>query len=121
MALATPERTSPSATRHNAIGDGAFFRSVVDVMSKGEPYYGAMGMMLRRHSYPAASVFNWRTPLLYLGLAAFPSWEWPRGLLVLLAAAAAFGASVMAAGRSPVALAVTFVFASGVVVMMSAP
>ena len=121
MALTAPERTSPSATRHNAIGDGAFFRSVVDVMSKGEPYYSAMGRMLRRHSYPAASVFNWRTPLLYLGLAAFPSWEWPRGLLVLLAAGAAFGASVIAAGRSPVALAVTFVLASGVVVMMSAP
>ena len=121
MALIAPERTSPSATRHKAIGDGAFFRSVVEVMSKGEPYYSAMGRMLRRHNYPAASVFNWRTPLLYLGLAAFPSWEWARGLLVLLAATAAFGASVMAAGRSPVALAVTFVLASGVVVMMSAP
>jgi hypothetical protein len=121
MALTAPKSTPPSASGHNAIGDGAFFRSVVDVMREGEPYYPAMGSMLRRHGYPAASVFNWRTPLLYTGLAAFPSWEWGRALLVLLAAGAAVAVAVLAAGRSPLALAVTVVLASGVVVMMSAP
>jgi hypothetical protein len=48
------------------------FARVVARLEAGEAYYPAMGHELRSNNYPAASVFNWRTPTLYHALAAAP-------------------------------------------------
>jgi hypothetical protein len=50
-------------------GDQALFDAVVKRVRQGEPYYPAMASELRARHYPMRSVFNWRTPLLFEGLA----------------------------------------------------
>lgn len=51
------------------------FSAVVERLRAGESYYPAMGDALRRGDYPAASVFNWRMPALYMAMAAMPRWS----------------------------------------------
>ena len=53
--------------------DGALFKAVVERVRHGEAYYPAMGEELRRRNYPTASIFNWRTPPLYVLLGLVPS------------------------------------------------
>src|SRR4051812_48624542 len=65
-----------------AADDGALFEAVVNRVRAGESYYAAMGNELRSREYPAGSVFNWRTPLLYIGFAAAP-WARPWVLIFL--------------------------------------
>jgi hypothetical protein len=43
--------------------------AMVDRIRGGEPYYVAVGTVLRQRHYPTLSVFNWRTPFLFSGLA----------------------------------------------------
>ena len=50
------------------------FSVVVERLRAGESYYPAMGDELRLEGYPSASVFNWRTPALYVVMAAMPRW-----------------------------------------------
>lgn len=50
------------------------FQHAVQRLEGGEPYYAAMGVELRAGNYPTGSVFNWRTPALYLGLSIVPRW-----------------------------------------------
>jgi hypothetical protein len=121
LALATPRPPTPSQASGGPPGDGMAFKRVVDDMRAGRPYYAAMGDMLQRSGYPATSVFNWRTPLLYELLWALPSWTAARVTLTALAAIASAAVCVVAAGVSPLAGAMAGVAALGVVVMMSAP
>ena len=102
-------------------GDGVAFQQVVERMRTGVPYYTAMGSILRHSGYPSASVFNWRTPLLYEALAALPSWTWGRAVLTMLALAAAVAMCIAGAEVSRLSAVGTGLAAVGVVVMMSAP
>jgi hypothetical protein len=53
-------------------GDAGFYQAVAQRLQSGEPYYSAYGTELRSRGYPAASPFNWRTPLLLEAYAAAP-------------------------------------------------
>lgn len=53
-------------------GDINLFRSVVERMKAGEPYYPAMRTELRARGYPTASIFNWRPAGTFLLLARAP-------------------------------------------------
>jgi len=59
-----------STTATTAERDIDLFSAVVARIRAGERYYDAMGTELRQRRYPTASVFNWRTPLLYSAIAA---------------------------------------------------
>ena len=72
--LRSAQPSSSSTPGSSARGDAAMFGRVVARIEGGEAYYPAMGHELRVSNYPAASVFNWRTPALYLALAAAPRW-----------------------------------------------
>jgi hypothetical protein len=63
-----PQPASPTKDK----GDAALFSTVVHRMQGGESYYAAMGDELRHRHYPTASVFNWRTPLVFQAAAAAP-------------------------------------------------
>ena len=52
--------------------DSALFGAVVSRVEAGTPYYQAMGTELRTRGYPSASIFNWRQPTLFVGLAIAP-------------------------------------------------
>lgn len=47
---------------------------MVERIRAGDPYYPAFGEELRMDGYPTASVFDWKTPTLYVGMAAVPRW-----------------------------------------------
>ena len=53
-----------------ATGDAATFQEIVARMKTGTDYYDAAAAVLRSREYPVASIFNWREPLLYKGIAA---------------------------------------------------
>lgn len=65
-------------------GDPALFSAVVERIRAGESYYPAMSDQLRLQDYPTASVFNWRTPALYVLMTATPRW-FPFTLMATLA------------------------------------
>jgi len=52
--------------------DAHLFATVVAGLRNGASYYAAMGDALRSQNYPSGSLFNWRPPLLYFGLALWP-------------------------------------------------
>ena len=70
---AAPKSIPSGLPKARGGGDGALFEAVVDRVRHGEAYYPAMGGELRRRDYPTASVFNWRTPALYVLLGLIPS------------------------------------------------
>lgn len=76
--MSGPSGQAPTA---RADGDVALFVAVVARVRAGEPYHDALADEMRTRRYPTASVFNWRTPLLYSVLGALP----PRVGRVLLA------------------------------------
>jgi hypothetical protein len=124
LGLATTRAITPSSvpTSGSAGGsDAALFRGVVDAMRAGSGYYDAMNETLRRMRYPTASVFNWRTPMLYRFLTTFSTWEQTRVLLVLLSTAACIGAVAVGITSSIPAFVTIAISAPGVVLMMSAP
>lgn len=47
------------------VNDNALFTTVVARLRAGTPYYDAMHAEMTARSYPTASVFNWRTPLVF--------------------------------------------------------
>jgi hypothetical protein len=75
--------------------DPQTFRNVIQRTRAGERYYAAFGDELRKNGYPAAHVFNWRTPALFSVLRVLPdrvSWSlW----LVTAAATCIAGASLL--------------------------
>ena len=76
---------SGTSVLRGATGTGAdkpLFLAVVRRIQQGEGYYTAMGTELQARGFPAASVFNWRTPL-HLRLLAFVGV--PGGTIVLAA------------------------------------
>ena len=52
--------------------DSALFSAVIKRVAAGAPYYSAMGTELRSRGYPSASIFNWRQPALFVGMAIAP-------------------------------------------------
>jgi hypothetical protein len=52
--------------------DSALFGAVIQRVGEGVPYYSAMGTELRARGYPSASIFNWRQPTLFVGMAVAP-------------------------------------------------
>ena len=85
-ALACPAPTDlagPFVTDGAQATDATTFQAVVERLRAGHGYYEAMGEELRRHDYPTASSFNWRTPLHLQAVAAVP-WGASRGVLTAL-------------------------------------
>lgn len=68
------------------VGDVNLGMWTIARLRAGERYYDAVGSELRRNHYPTRSVFNWRTPLHYMTVAAL-SPEWAGTALFVLAAA----------------------------------
>jgi len=56
-----------------ARSDVDLYRTTVQRMAAGEPYYPVMAEELLRRGYPTASIFNWRTPLPMWIIANLPS------------------------------------------------
>lgn len=81
VALSTHVPHQPAAASEER-GDAALFKTIAARVRHGEPYYTAYGDELRRRNYPAASIFNWRTPLLLEAVATAPQ-LCATGLLVL--------------------------------------
>lgn len=73
--------------------DMATYALIVEALHRGQDYYEAVAAALRQNHYGMQSVFNWRTPLLLVGAAAFPSLAWPQ----MLQEAAALAALLLAA------------------------
>jgi hypothetical protein len=73
-------------------GDAGFFQAVAGRLQRGEPYYPAYGTELRSRGYPAASPFNWRTPLLLEAYAAAPMFA---NLLLFTLGALSIAATVL--------------------------
>lgn len=67
--IATPP-PAPTFIVKAGINDTALFEGVIAQLREGHPYYDTLGTEMRRQYYPAASVFNWRFPLLFELLAA---------------------------------------------------
>lgn len=61
------ERGAASSSR-----DTELYAAVVARLRSGDSYYVALGQELRRRSYPTASVFNWRSPVLLKALSLLP-------------------------------------------------
>jgi hypothetical protein len=70
----------------DSTGDAGFYHRVIEQMRAGAGYYEASAAQLRSGPNAIASVFNWRPPLLYAGIAAL-SEPLSRVILWLLAAA----------------------------------
>lgn len=71
VGLSVSVPSQPDRTRKNQ-GDVALFSTVMRRLRSGETYYPAMGRELLLRRYPTASVFNWRTPLIFQALATAP-------------------------------------------------
>lgn len=67
VSFGTPLPKSPAKE-----GDVSLFREVVTRMRAGETYYDAMNGVLRRRSYPTASIVNWRLPATFVLVAGAP-------------------------------------------------
>ena len=52
--------------------DSALYGAVIQRVAAGVPYYSALGTELRARGYPSASIFNWRQPTLFVGMAVAP-------------------------------------------------
>jgi hypothetical protein len=61
-------------------GDARTYQDIVASMKTGTDFYSATGAVLRARSYPVASVFNWREPLLSSAIVALSE----PGAMVLL-------------------------------------
>jgi hypothetical protein len=83
--------------------DVELFAATVHRLRSGESYYDVMGSELRRRNYPTASVFNWRTPLLYVALSAVPLALAGGALVVLAVLVVALSVAVLLR-RSPLVL-----------------
>jgi hypothetical protein len=105
LAASAVEMSRPAVGPRAAVisGDVELFEAVVGRLRGGEGYYDAMGSELRSRHYPTASVFNWRTPLLYEAIAAVPA-QTARAALVCLAAALLALTAVVLANRTGAAL-----------------
>jgi hypothetical protein len=69
-AYLAPETAAAIASQGG--GDSESFGHVVNAMRQGRSYYDAMGAMLRSEDFPSASVFNWRSPAIYIVFALLP-------------------------------------------------
>ena len=65
--LLTQRQSAPPGTA--IYNDPHLYRTVVERMTDGAPYYDARGAEMRARGFPLRSVFNWRLPALYCGLA----------------------------------------------------
>jgi hypothetical protein len=72
-AVAPPLSKVPAgAVVVKGVNDADLFGHVLARVRAGEPYYDAMGAELYAMHYPTASVFNWRTPVLFELMAIAP-------------------------------------------------
>ena len=71
-ALVSAPAPPPLSGLPQGAGDVATFRAMQQRLRAGESYYVVFGDELRGRGYHEHSVFNWRTPLLLLALAAVP-------------------------------------------------
>ena len=63
-----------------ATGDASTYQQIVDRMQSGSDFYIATGDVLRSRNYPVASIFNWREPLLPVGISVLSE----RGAMLVL-------------------------------------
>lgn len=99
--------------------DAVLHAAVVKRITNGEAYYEATGTELRGRGYPTLSVFNWRTPLLFVVIARAPVVA--RGVLVGLGVLLALATLVYFA-RQPVVVSIVAALAQvGAVSVTIAP
>ncbi|GAB6166927.1 hypothetical protein JCM19992_29270 [Thermostilla marina] len=79
---ATPRKTN----------DMDLYEAVVARTSAGENYYAVAASELPARGFPTTSVFNWRLPTLFRGLAILPSPSWGKVLLTILSVLVVAGA-----------------------------
>jgi hypothetical protein len=99
--------------------DASMFEAVVTRLRAGRHYCDAMGEALRGGGYPAGSVFNWRTPLHLVSLAAVPWWA-SRALLTALLVAL-FAATMAVSRAAPLLAWAAGGLQIGLLVLESAP
>jgi hypothetical protein len=114
------DRSVSGDRRRATAGDIAMFEAVSDRVRGGESYYSAMAAELRGRHYPTASIFNWRTPLLYAAARVAPSGYFRVGLISLGAGLLMLTAVVLK-NRAPAVLITALVAQSGAVVMLLVP
>jgi hypothetical protein len=89
VAVALLAKRDWNGESHTGQGDMALFRAIVARVHAGEFYYDADFAERTARGYPLASVFNSRMPLSLWLLAVVPDHRLGKGLMVLLALAAA--------------------------------
>ncbi len=87
-AIAPSGPTSAPSSGPSGNGDLAAYLAIIERMRGGESYYPAAHAVLLAEGYGTASVFNWRTPLWPMLLAALPGLVWAQALLGAIAVAA---------------------------------
>src|SRR5688500_11963123 len=92
-------------------GDAGFYQAVAGRLQRGDPYYPAYGAELRARGYPAASPFNWRTPLLLEAYAAAPPFA--NLLLFTLGALSIAAAALLLRNASPEATVLGVILQAG--------
>jgi hypothetical protein len=98
--------------------DVDLFAATVQRLRSGESYYDAMGSELRNRRYTTASVFNWRTALLYIGLSSM-SPALARATLVLLGGLVIALSVAVLSARPPLVLILGVLMQLGAVVTVS--
>jgi hypothetical protein len=88
-AILPPLDPVPAGTvkRSDAESDPALFGAVIARVRAGAAYYPAMAVELETHRFPTASIFNWRTPVLFELMALTPPLAAPLVLAMLSLAA----------------------------------
>jgi hypothetical protein len=99
IGLRSVQSIVPSRRSPGEIGDLRLHQLTIETIRSGVSYYDAVGAELRRHQYPTASWFNWRTPLHYKFVAAV-SVEWAARIMAVFAMLAVATATVAYARRS---------------------
>jgi hypothetical protein len=110
----------PTSSTSGDRRDIELFGAVVARVAAGEGYYDAMGFELRERKYPTASVFNWRTPLLYTATATISSIV-TRVILILLACALLVLTALVVRKRSTSAAIIGLFVQCGAVVPLVIP
>lgn len=81
---------SPINPKESKGADLLLYRSIVERISGGEPYYDVTGEELRARGYASHSVFNWRLPTLAWLLGHLPSVKIGQALTAILASLSLF-------------------------------
>jgi hypothetical protein len=113
-------RSVANETGKARISDPEVYSRILSRLHDREPYYDVVGSELRMHSYATVEVFNWRTPLLWRGLALVPAVV-RHGMLIGLTVVVSLAAIWTAIRNSTFAGLVTGIATIGAGIVLAAP